>query len=74
MPVPKRYKYFNVHRPPAPGAMPTEGMLHARILDERTYCPDIDMRVWGWTYYDRKLRADEVAAYELVAAPETVGK
>lgn len=58
------YRYYCLYRPPMPGAIP-KGAKEVEAFDERRYCPEADVRAWGWAEYDRPLLPEEVDEYEL---------
>ena len=66
------YIYYCPMRPPAPGAIPTLGLVHISVYDKRRYDMTIDRMVWGFVVYNRPLSPSEVDEYELVSAPREV--
>lgn len=67
------YKYFCIMRPPTLGAVPKEGLLYVEPFRLRKYVECIGRPAWGYAVYNRELTADEIADYELIAAPGRVG-
>lgn len=57
----KEYHYFLRMRPPAPGAVPREGLL--RCTDREIFYDG--QRYWGEAVYNRQLTTEEVEHYEL---------
>ena len=64
------YKYYCPMRPPTLGAVPKEGLYYVEAFRARKYVKCIGRLAWGYAVYNRELTADEVAGYELVAAPK----
>ena len=56
-------------RPPAPGAVPTRGLVEMESFDQRRYVEIVDRMAWGWVGYKEPLTPSEVAEYELISAP-----
>lgn len=63
------YPYFCLMRPPAPGTVPTRGLVEMESFDRRSYVEIVDRMAWGWVGYDHPLSPSEVDEYELVSAP-----
>lgn len=63
------YKYFCPMRPPTLGAVPKDGLCYVEPFRVRKYVKCIGRLAWGYAVYNRELTADEVAEYELIAAP-----
>lgn len=66
------YKYFCPMRPPQLGAVPKDGLQYVEPFGVRKYVYAVKRLAWGYAVYDRPLTAEEVADYELIAAPEEV--
>ena len=66
----KRYVYYMLMRPPAPGAMPFDGLADLNDFGERTYVREIDRKAWGKLIYMRKLSDQEVEDFELAPGRE----
>lgn len=64
------FKYFCPMRPPTLGAVPKDGLCYVEPFWVRKYVKCIGRLAWGYAVYNRELTADEVAEYELIAAPE----
>ncbi len=63
------YAYYCLMRPPAPGAVPTRGLVEMESFDRRYYVEIVDRMAWGWVGYDRPLSPSEVDEYELISVP-----
>jgi len=61
------YRYYCRMRPPAPGAIPAEGIVHIGCYDRRVIVHDLP--AWGYVEYDRPLSEDEIEDYELFSTP-----
>lgn len=55
-------KYYFLLRPPAPGAMPKEGLIE--IGFDEGQAPS-GHHTWGWAEYNRELTVEEVSHYDL---------
>ena len=64
----KRYVYYMLMRPPAPGTHPIDGLADLKDFGERMYVREIDCEAWGKLIYTPKLSDQEVYNWEL--APE----
>ena len=66
----KRYVYYLLHRPPAPGTNPIGGLVDLKGFGERIYVREIDREAWGKLIYTRKLSDQEVYTWELAPGKE----
>ena len=66
----KRYVYYLLHRPPAPGTHPIDGLADLKDFGERMYVREIDCEAWGKVIYKRKLSDQEVYNWELAPGKE----
>lgn len=57
-----RARYATLLRPPAPGAVPREGLVECKAIEG--YTPK-GHHAWGWVEYDRYLTEDEIKHYDL---------
>ena len=57
----KEYHYYLRMRPPAPGAIPREGLI--RCTDREIWYNE--QQFWGEAVYNRELTPDEVRHYDL---------
>lgn len=57
-----RVRYALLMRPPAPGAMPREGLVEMKDIEG--HAPS-GHHAWGWIEYDRFLTDQEIRDYEL---------
>lgn len=64
------YVYYCLMRPPAPGAVPTRGLVEMESFDQRYYIAIVGRMTWGWVGYNRPLSPSEVEEYELIPAPK----
>ena len=62
------YKYYCVHRPPMPGAIPNRGIIEIKDNDRRERMEGSPCDVWGYVVYDRELTEKEISDYELLKA------
>ena len=62
-----RYRYYCIHRPPAPGTVP-RGMIDMVAFDEHKYCDDILRKAWGYVEYHKPLIPHDVIRYDLYSA------
>ena len=58
----KRYRYFTLMRPPAPGAIPIEGLIEC---GEYEGTAPSGHHHWGYAIYNRKLSDSEIYNWEL---------
>lgn len=65
----KLYRYYTLYRPPMPGAIP-KCTYSIRDYNGRKFVREIGRGAWGHVDCMRQLSEDEIAAYELVPAPE----
>lgn len=63
----KLYRYYTPMRPPMLGAIPKQGLQDVHVCDRRELVAGCQRPVWGWADYDRKLTAQELFDYEMVA-------
>lgn len=66
----ERYVYYLLHRPPAPGTHPIDGLADMKDFGERMYVREIDREAWGKLIYTRKLSDQEVENWELAPGKE----
>lgn len=66
----ERYVYYLLHRPPAPGTHPIDGLADMKDFGERMYVREIDREAWGKLIYTRKLSDREVENWELAPGKE----
>ena len=66
----KRYVYYLLYRPPAPGTHPIDGLVDLKDFGERMYVREIDREAWGKLIYTRKLSDQEVYNWELAPGKE----
>ena len=66
----KLYNYYLLHRPPAPGALPTKGLFRIKDFNGSRQCEKIMNRAWGLALYTRRLELEEVKQYELAYGGE----
>lgn len=59
----KVYRYYCLHRPPTPGAIPRNGLVRIEDFDYKKSFNGISM--WGWADYNRPLTDKEIYEYEL---------
>ena len=59
----KVYRYYTLYRPPMPGAIPREGLVHTADFDYKQSYNGIGC--WGWAEYSRPLTEKEITDYEL---------
>ena len=62
------YSYYMTQRPPAPGAMPKDGL---ELIDEYPrpqYVPEIEHTAWAKLAYSKELTQREAQSYELIPA------
>lgn len=67
--------YYMTQRPPMPGAMPKEGLLHWEMLDDdgnRVFCDKIGLEAYAKLEYSRELTEKEISDYELTPENRTV--
>lgn len=69
----KLYKYYTLRRPPAPGAIPMEGIFHVRDFNGCKLCKRIMNGAWGLALYTRRLEPEEIRQYELAYGGEVEG-
>ena len=62
----KVYRYYCRFRPPMPGAVPREGLVHVGSYDYPQSFNGIG--AWGFAEYDRELTPKEINDYELAAS------
>ena len=60
-----QYSYYMTQRPPAPGAMPTDGLLTVEEYDKKTYVAEIARDSYAELIYGRMLTLEEIDQYEL---------
>lgn len=60
---------YSTHRPVDIGTYPKNNLLVKEIVnfDNRTHCPEIDRKAWGYIEYDGYLGRKTLADYELTA-------
>lgn len=63
------YTYYCPQRPPAPGAIPDEGLVSIVAFEERQYNQALNRMVWGRATYNRPLTNRELFDYELIKEP-----
>lgn len=63
----KVYRYYCKYRPPMPGGVPREGLVHAADYDYPQSFNGIAAH--GYVEYSRELTAREIGDYELTASP-----
>ena len=63
----KRYRYYCLMRPPAPGTIP-RGAVEVEYWDARPYVDAIKHHAWGYVEYSRPLTDTEIGEYELCPA------
>ena len=66
----KRYVYYMLMRPPAPGAMPIDGLADLNDFGEKMYVREINCQAWGKLVYMRRLSDEEVYNWELARGKE----
>lgn len=64
------YKYYCPDHYPSVGKLPQDGLLYAEMWKNQRYFHCIKSYVWGYVVYDRPLTEEEIAANDLLAAPE----
>lgn len=64
------YLYYCPMRPPAPGAVPRDGLEYAHEYDSRRDVPVIGRSAWGYAVYSRELTEKEVSDYELIPSSD----
>lgn len=63
-------RYYCPMRPPAPGAIPNDGLVSIQSNNYRTYDANAGREVWGYVEYNRLLSRKEIRNYELIPAPD----
>jgi len=63
----KVYRYYCQYRPPMPGAIPRDGLVHIGEYDYKQSFNGIG--AWGFAEYDRELSEKEINDYELAPSP-----
>lgn len=63
----KVYRYYCQYRPPMPGAIPRDGLVHIGEYDYKQSFNGIG--AWGFAEYDRELSEEEINDYELAPSP-----
>ena len=56
------YSYALLMRPPAPGALPKEGLIHVSYLQGKTASGHY---YWGSAEYNRRLTEEELKQYDM---------
>lgn len=64
------HKYFCPMRPPTLGAVPKNGLLYVESFKAQKYVRCIGRLAWGYAVYSSPLTEEEIAANDLLAAPE----
>lgn len=67
---PKRYRYYCIENPPAPGTLPASmAPVDRTSYGMRCYIAAIDRMAYGWVEYEHELRPPEIARYKLIMKP-----
>jgi len=61
------YRYYCIHRPAVPGAIP-RGIVNITDCDPQEYIPEIGQGAYSIVSYDHPLTKKEVWEYELTEA------
>ena len=61
-------RYYCPMRPPAPGAVPSDGLVSSQSSSARYFEPDAGRYIWGSVEYNRHLSRKEIRNYELIPA------
>ena len=56
------FRYALLMRPPAPGALPGNGLIHVSFMPGKTASGH---HYWGIAHYDRQLTKDELEHYDM---------
>lgn len=64
------YKYYCPDHYPSVNKLPQDGLLYAEMWKQQRYFYCINNYVWGYVVYNRPLTEEEIAANDLLAAPE----
>lgn len=51
----KKYKYYSILRPIAPGTIPKEGIVEIVNFDEKEYVEQIKRDAWGYVIFDKEV-------------------